>query len=210
MPLPSLMETLWRQKSDPCSEFSGIICIKSRHFFFKKNTVPKTQTRVNFGKAKATASFAPQVPLSVLTTSAMSSMPFLEVANSLLGRMESRTVWGGRLGSGASMSPMAEERRCRRSSGLTSTGKKKVTVSPPNKANGGRKKNDVGAWGFFYEVETETMMTARKRAKRKKESATSAFCMPPPHHSRKRHKETNKTNLTHTFFQWDFNSALCR
>lgn len=61
----------------------------------------------------------------------MSSMPFLEVANSLLGRMESRTVWRGRFDSGASMSPMAEERP--RSSGLNSTGKK-VTVSRPHKA----------------------------------------------------------------------------
>lgn len=33
MPLPSLMETLWRQKSDLCSEFSGIMCMKTREIF---------------------------------------------------------------------------------------------------------------------------------------------------------------------------------
>lgn len=78
-----------------------------------------------------------------LTTSAMSSMPFLEVANSLLGRMESKTVWRGRLESGASMSPMvAEERRFNETAERAE--EKKVTVSRPNKAKA-KKKNDVGA-----------------------------------------------------------------
>lgn len=72
----------------------------------------------------------------------MSSMPFLEVANSLLGRTESKTVWRGRLESGASMSPMvAEERRFNETAEKAEGGK--VTVSRPNKAK--EKKNDVGA-----------------------------------------------------------------
>lgn len=87
---------------------------------------PKTHTRVNFGKRRRKQRLHLfHKFLSFLTTSARSSMPFLEVANSLLGRMESRTVWRGRFDSGASMSPMAEERQFRRSSGLNSTGKKR-------------------------------------------------------------------------------------
>lgn len=41
-----------------------------------------------------------------LTTSARSSAPFLEEANSLLGRTERRTDWCGPFGPGASMSPI--------------------------------------------------------------------------------------------------------
>lgn len=131
--------------------------------------------------------------LSFLTTSAMSSMPFLEVANSLLGRTESRTLWRGRSESDASMSPMVpEERRCRRSSGFNSAaGGGEVTVSRPNKAKGRKM-----TWGreasFLYEVETETMMTARKRAERER-SATSALCRK----SCLIHKATQRAQETH-------------
>lgn len=55
-----------------------------------------------FGENNGTVTF--------LTTSAISSIPFLEEANSLLGRTESRTVWRGRVESGASMSPIVEKR----------------------------------------------------------------------------------------------------
>lgn len=47
--------------------------------------------------------------LSFLTTSAISRIPFLDEANSLLGRMESRTFWRGRVAFGASMSPIVTE-----------------------------------------------------------------------------------------------------
>lgn len=43
-------------------------------------------------------------------TSAISSIPFLEEANSLLGRMESKIVWRGWFALGASMSPIVEKK----------------------------------------------------------------------------------------------------
>lgn len=106
--------------------FSETTCTKTRKMLYCWRFLffsPKTQARVNFGepRRKRLGSSVPQVPLSLLTTSATSSMPFLEVANSLLGRMERRTVRRGWLGSGASTSPMAEERR---SSGSNSAGPK--------------------------------------------------------------------------------------
>lgn len=48
---------------------------------------------------------------SFLTTSAISSIPFLDVTNSLLGRMDFRTAWGGRFELGASMSPIVMKRK---------------------------------------------------------------------------------------------------
>lgn len=50
-------------------------------------------------------------PGSFLTTSAISSIPFLDVTNSLLGRMDFRTAWGGRFELGASMSPIVMKRK---------------------------------------------------------------------------------------------------
>lgn len=70
-------------------------------------------------------------------TSPMSSMPFLEVANSLLGRMESRTVCCGGPDSGASMSPMLDkEVSFKLQMGQTS---RNVTDSEQNKRRGGKK-----------------------------------------------------------------------
>lgn len=48
---------------------------------------------------------------SFLTTSAISSIPFLDVTNSLLGRIDFRTAWGGRFELGASMSPIVMKRK---------------------------------------------------------------------------------------------------
>lgn len=46
---------------------------------------------------------------SYLTTSAISSIPLLEEANSLLGRRDSKIFWRGWIVSGASMSPIVEK-----------------------------------------------------------------------------------------------------
>lgn len=103
---------------------------------------------------------------SFLTTSAISSEPFREVANSLVGRIESRTDWRGRFESGSSMSPMVGEKKKKKkrselSSKLQTSPKPSVT-DPEQKNKTKKKRRRVEAW-VFSEVETETM-TARKHS----------------------------------------------
>lgn len=112
---------------------------------------------------------------SFLTTSAISSIPFLDVTNSLLGRMDFRTAWGGRFELGASMSPIVMKRKTLlelRAAQTTST----AAILVQNKhTHTHTQMRYEEAWGFS-EVEAETMTSSEmQRERQKKRSATSAF-----------------------------------
>lgn len=114
-------------------------------------------------------------PGSFLTTSAISSIPFLDVTNSLLGRMDFRTAWGGRFELGASMSPIVMKRKTLlelRAAQTTST----AAILVQNKhTHTHTQMRYEEAWGFS-EVEAETMTSSEmQRERQKKRSATSAF-----------------------------------
>lgn len=83
---------------------------------------------------------------SFLTTSAISSEPFREVANSLVGRIESRTDWRGRFESGSSMSPMVgEKKKKKKRSELSSKlqTSPKPSVTDPEQKNKTKKKTET-------------------------------------------------------------------
>lgn len=124
---------------------------------------------------------------SFLTTSAISSEPFREVANSLVGRIESRTDWRGRFESGSSMSPMVgEKKKKKKRSELSSKlqTSPKPSVTDPEQKNKTKKKNgDV--WRRESSRRWKRKQWQRGNTARAPKERTSAFsrcemrCAPP-------------------------------
>lgn len=115
-------------------------------------------------------------PGSFLTTSAIRSIPFLDVTNSLLGRIDFRTAWGGRFELGASMSPIVMKRKTLlelRAAQTTSTAEILVQNKHTHTHTNTQMRYEE-AWGFS-EVEAETMTSSETQRERQKKSVTSAF-----------------------------------